>query len=348
MTAQSIKCVRHTATHCLTATAVLLALASMLATTARACSNPDSAIGVSRIVEIDTRNGPLFGRASRFKPQMRFLRDNEIVLTFDDGPSPQLTGTILDALAAHCTRATFFPVGKRALRYAATVRAIADAGHTLGAHTFSHPRNLARIPRSEAHREIERGFAATEIAAGVPIAPFFRFTGLNENRELLAYVQSRQLAIFNVDVITNDSFAKSAGELIDLTLKRARARRGGILLFHDLKPVTARAMPELLRQLKAAGFRVVHVTPASSLQRDRSGDAAFEQAVAERRSRAPRSARELAARTTISPRRPDVETVQITPQQPPFMDSSRTTEGAKRTTNYQPPDAWHTTIEPPR
>ena len=75
------------------------------------CDNPN-ALGVSRVVEIDTTGGPGFG-FEHFKAY-DFLRDHEIVLTFDDGPWPGHTPAVLKALADQCTKALFFPIGKHA------------------------------------------------------------------------------------------------------------------------------------------------------------------------------------------------------------------------------------------
>src|SRR5262249_19077240 len=72
------------------------------------CPNPD-ALGVSRVVVIDTTGGPGFGFL-QYK-QFDFLTDKEVVLTFDDGPWPT-TPAVLKALADECTKGLFFPVGK--------------------------------------------------------------------------------------------------------------------------------------------------------------------------------------------------------------------------------------------
>ena len=76
-----------------------------------ACSNPN-ALGLSRIVEIDTTGGPAFG-TEHFK-QYDFLRDKEVVLTFDDGPWPDNTPMVLKALTDNCIKATFFEIGEHA------------------------------------------------------------------------------------------------------------------------------------------------------------------------------------------------------------------------------------------
>ncbi len=73
------------------------------------CDNPN-ALGVERIVQIDTTGGPGFG-FEHFKAY-DFLRDHEVVLTFDDGPWPGNTERVLKALADNCTKALFFPIGK--------------------------------------------------------------------------------------------------------------------------------------------------------------------------------------------------------------------------------------------
>jgi len=74
-----------------------------------ACANPN-ALGIGRTVEIDTTGGPGFG-FEHFK-ELDFLRDHEVVLTFDDGPWPQNTPAVLKTLADECTTGIFFPIGK--------------------------------------------------------------------------------------------------------------------------------------------------------------------------------------------------------------------------------------------
>jgi peptidoglycan-N-acetylglucosamine deacetylase len=68
-----------------------------------------------------------------------------------------------------------------------------------------------------------------------------------------------------VDVVSNDSFINDPARLIRETLAKVEANRGGILLFHDIKAATAKALPEILRELAARGFRVVHLVPKRAL-----------------------------------------------------------------------------------
>jgi peptidoglycan/xylan/chitin deacetylase (PgdA/CDA1 family) len=225
------------------------------------CADPAKALGVSRVIEIDASGGPMFGSATKRQKEPRFLAPDEVVLTFDDGPVPWVTQPILDTLDEFCTKATFFSVGEMALTYPAMTKEVLARGHTVGTHTWSHPGSLKRLSVEKAKDEIERGFAAVALAAGPgnTIAPFFRFPGLNDSDELLSYLQSRAIASFTVDVITNDSFIGSPSRIADRALKLVTGR-GGILLFHDLKRPTAKALPAILAGLKAQGFKVVHLT----------------------------------------------------------------------------------------
>ena len=237
----------------------LLALAGAGPTLAASCAHPETALGVSRVIEIDTSGGPIFGSATKREKEHDLLAENEVVLTFDDGPVPWVTTPILDTLDQYCTKATFFAVGEMAISHPAAMKDVIARGHTVGTHTWSHPNNLKRLTFDKAKDQIERGFAAVTLGAGTGIAPFFRFPGLNDSDELLAYLQSRGIASFTVDVISNDSFIGSPQSIADRTLKQVTARRGGILLFHDLKRPTAKALPAILAGLKAKGFKVVHM-----------------------------------------------------------------------------------------
>ena len=226
-----------------------------------ACRDPAAALGVSRIVEIDASGGPIYGSMTKRTKETSFLEPMEVVLTFDDGPVPRVTTPILDTLDAFCTKATFFSVGEMALAYPHTLREVAARGHTIGTHTWTHPLNLRSLSLDKAKDQIERGFAAVALAAEQPIAPFFRFPGLSDSDEMLAYLQTRGIATFTVDIVSNDSFIGSAEHIAERTLKQIEAEKGGIVLFHDIKPATARALPKILAELKARGYRIVHLVP---------------------------------------------------------------------------------------
>jgi peptidoglycan-N-acetylglucosamine deacetylase len=227
--------------------------------TKAACASSTS-LAPARIVEIDTRDGPLYGDITKFSKQPDLLAPKEVILTFDDGPMPWITKSILDTLDHYCAKATFFSVGRMAMAYPDSTKDVMRRGHTLGTHTWSHPMHMRTMRREQTADQMDRGFAAVAAAAGQPIAPFFRFPGLSDNAGMLAHLQSRGVATFTVDVVSNDSFIADPGRLTRETLAKIEARRGGILLFHDIKASTARALPNILSELKARGYRVVHMT----------------------------------------------------------------------------------------
>src|SRR5580704_16074329 len=166
-----------------------------------ACANPD-ALGVARVVVIDTTGGPGFG-FEHFK-QLDFLADKEVVLTFDDGPWPGNTPAVLKALADQCTKAVFFSIGKHATYHPEILRQVLAAGHTVGSHTWSHANlNSKKMTDQQAKDEIEKGMSAVKMALGTAPAPFFRFPELQHGPASVAYLEQRNVAIFSCDI---DSF----------------------------------------------------------------------------------------------------------------------------------------------
>ena len=226
------------------------------------CNNPD-ALGLSRVVEIDTTGGPAFG-FEHFK-QYDFLRDKEVLLTFDDGPWPTNTPMVLKALQDNCVRATFFEIGEHATWHPELTRELVSAGMTVGSHTWSH-KDLARNPYAkdieQAKREIEMGVSAVQMAAtGGPIAPFFRFPDLQQPPDLIAYLGTRNIATFSTDIDTFDFKLRKPADVINSVMTKLAKNGKGILLMHDFQHATAEAMPELMHELKAGGYKIVHVVP---------------------------------------------------------------------------------------
>ena len=220
------------------------------------CDNPN-ALGVSRRVEIDTRGGPGFG-FEHFKAY-DFLRDREIVLTFDDGPWPGVTSAVLKALADQCTKALFFVIGKHAVWHPEVIKQVAEQGHTIGTHTWSH-RDLSKLSQQEGIAEIEKGIAAASIAIGnKPISPFFRFPALRHPPELLKYAGARNLGVFSTDMDSWDFKMTKPEEVIASVMKQLETHGKGIILMHDFQQATAHAAPELLKRLKNGGYKVVQV-----------------------------------------------------------------------------------------
>ena len=226
------------------------------------CASNPELLGLSRIVEINTETGPRFGDQYRTRSEVPFLEDHEVILTFDDGPLKRYTEPILDALDAQCTRATFFSVGRMAIADPVTLKDVIKRGHTVGVHTWSH-KNLSKAEAKDVKYEFELGLSAVSKAAGVPIAPFFRFPYLADNRAALDYIGKRGMGIFGIHVDSKDFRTRSPGTVLKNVMAQLEHTKKGIILFHDIQPSTAGAVASLLAELKTAGFKVVHMIPGS-------------------------------------------------------------------------------------
>jgi peptidoglycan/xylan/chitin deacetylase (PgdA/CDA1 family) len=221
------------------------------------CANPD-ALGIGRVVEIDTTGGPGFG-FEHFK-QLDFLRDKEVVLTFDDGPWPLNTPSVLKTLADECTTGIFFPIGKHATYYPEILKQVLAAGHTVGSHTWSHATlTNKKLTEDQRKEEIEKGFSAVKWALGASPSPFFRFPALQHPPEMVTYLGTRNIAMFSCDLDSFDFKARNPQQVIDVTMKKLDKLGKGIILMHDFHKHTAEALPALLRKLKAGGYKVVQM-----------------------------------------------------------------------------------------
>ena len=227
------------------------------------CDNPN-ALGVERVVQIDTTGGPGFG-FEHFKAY-DFLRDKEVVLTFDDGPWPGNTPAVLKALADQCTKALFFPIGKHAGWHPEILKQVAAAGHTIGSHTWSH-KDLSKLTPEEAKNEIEMGIAAVSIALGnQPVGPFFRFPALRHPPEMVKYLGERNVGIFSTDMDSFDFKMRKPDQVIKSVMAKLEKHGKGIILMHDFQHATAEAAPELFKQLKAGGYKVVQVVGKTPIE----------------------------------------------------------------------------------
>jgi peptidoglycan/xylan/chitin deacetylase (PgdA/CDA1 family) len=225
------------------------------------CAGNPSAIGTSRTIVVDPRAHGRIGTMSY--PETLPLRDKEVVLTFDDGPLPPYTSKILDILKSECVHATFFIVGSMAKAYPALVRRAYEEGHTIGTHSMSHPLAFRKLTEDQAKAQIEDGIAATAQALGDPshLAPFFRFPGFGRTNAADDYLASRGIMAWGADEPADDWKKISSDEIVRRAMRRLESKGGGVLLLHDIHARTLAALPTILKELKARGFRIVHVVP---------------------------------------------------------------------------------------
>src|SRR6266576_5610567 len=248
--------------------ALCLGLLAITAQTASAadCPGHPGALGTSRTLVVDPRQHPRIGTMQYAETLP--LRDHEVVLTFNDGPLPRNSNQVLDILASQCVKATFFIIGRMARGFPEGVRKVRDAGHSIGTHTQNHPTGMKRMSIERARREIDDGIASVKTALGddTALAPFFRIPGLSRTEAVEDYVASQGIQIWSADFPADDWHHISSSRVYDIARRRLEAKGKGILLLHDIQARTVAALPRILRELKARGYRIVHVVPATPEQ----------------------------------------------------------------------------------
>jgi peptidoglycan-N-acetylglucosamine deacetylase len=246
----------------------LLAGLAAHAASAADCPGHPNALGISRTLVVDPREHPRIGTMQY--PETLPLADHEVVLTFDDGPLPKNSNKILEILAAECVKATFFTIGQQAHASPEGVRKLLAQGHTIGTHTQDHPLTMNRMPIERARQEIDEGIASVKAALGDnadALAPFFRIPGLLRANDVEDYAAQQGIQIWSADFLADDWRHISSQRVYDLAISRLEAKGKGILLLHDIQARTVAALPKILETMKARGYRIVHVVPATPERR---------------------------------------------------------------------------------
>lgn len=183
-------------------------------------------------------------------PQATFRRSAKapvVFLTFDDGPIPEVTPWVLDTLAKHQAKATFFCVGENAVRNPALFDRLRDEGHAVGNHTYNHLKGW-NTPDDTYLRNVE---ACNDVLD----SPLFRPPYLRATRRQLDLLK-RSYEIIFFDVLSYDfdpqvSAEKCYRNVVD------KVRNGSIIVFHDnLKafPTLQGCLPQILSELTSRGY----------------------------------------------------------------------------------------------
>lgn len=188
------------------------------------------------------------------------ISEKVVALTFDDGPTPDKTNQILQILAEQQIPATFFLIGQEVQQHPYLVRQILAAGHQVGNHSFSHQRMIFKSPAFIA-AEIEQTDTLLR-DSGVDGVIYFRPPYGKKLLILPWYLMKHHRVSVTWDVAP-ENFPKIANDpqaLVDFTVQQTRP--GSIILLHvmyDSRQATMQAVPEIIRQLKAQGYRFVTV-----------------------------------------------------------------------------------------
>jgi peptidoglycan/xylan/chitin deacetylase (PgdA/CDA1 family) len=184
-----------------------------------------------------------------------------VVLTFDDGPHPRWTPRILEALAKRRAKATFFVIARKAEEHPEVIRAILDAGHSVGLHSYAHDRLFALRGERRVRDDLERGMAVLEKLTGR--RPLLFRPPIGHTNPIIARVaEDLDLTVVGWTIGARDGLASAR---VDDVVARVRrdVRDGAIVLLHDApergdrEPAAVRALPPILDALDAERLPVV-------------------------------------------------------------------------------------------
>jgi peptidoglycan-N-acetylglucosamine deacetylase len=198
-----------------------------------------------------------------------------VALTFDDGPHPRWTLRVLDILAEHEAKATFFLIGRKAEEYPEVVRAILERGHSVGLHSYAHDRLFALRRERHVRADLERGVAALEKITGHrPI--MFRPPIGHTNPVIARVADSLDLVPVGWTIAGHDGVSRARAKTVAARIRRD-LRDGVIVLLHDApelgdrEPAAVGALPAILDAIVAERLEVV---PVSRWIEGRQGSAA--------------------------------------------------------------------------
>src|SRR5216110_2067484 len=180
-----------------------------------------------------------------------------IAMTFDDGPSATLTPKLLDLLAAHHIKATFFVIGENVAEHPEIVARAAQEGHEIANHSWSHP-NFGKMSDENVRRQLQQTDDAIKNATGkrpTLLRPPYGSITAREKR----WIHDE----FGYDIILWDVDPydwKRPGPAVVRARILKEIRPGSIVLSHDIHPGTVEAMPSTFDELEAKGFKFVTVS----------------------------------------------------------------------------------------
>lgn len=176
-----------------------------------------------------------------------------VALTFDDGPDPDWTPKVLDALDGAGAVATFFLIGKKAEEHPELVREILARGHAIGLHSYTHDRLFSLRGERRVRRDLERGLAVLEEIAGEPPVLFRPPIG-HTNPIIARVADALDLITIGWSVSGRDGLARARPKDVAQRIRRG-LRDGAIVLLHDAAeradhdPAGVKALPEVLAHI---------------------------------------------------------------------------------------------------
>src|SRR6266581_5842023 len=186
-----------------------------------------------------------------------------IAMTFDDGPGATLTPKLLDLLAAHHIKATFFLIGQNVAQKPDIVAREVREGHEIANHSWSHP-NLAKMSDDGVRDQLHKTEDAIRSASGNRLTllrpPYGSITA--RQKKWINQEFGYKIVLWDVDPL--DWRRPGPNVVCNRIVKNTRA--GSIVLAHDIHPGTIEAMPCVLDQLEAKGFKFVTVSELIAME----------------------------------------------------------------------------------
>lgn len=187
-----------------------------------------------------------------------------VALTFDDGPNPEHTPKILDALDRAGVKATFFVIGKKAEAHPEIVRDIARRGHVIGSHSYAHSRLFSLLSLGAVRQDIKRSLEVLEKITGARPTLFRPPIG-HTNPRIGKVVRELDLTVVGWNVKALDGLGASKPDRVASRVNRG-LEDGAIVLLHDAAerddhtPASLEALPKILDNLSAKNLVGVPVT----------------------------------------------------------------------------------------
>jgi peptidoglycan-N-acetylglucosamine deacetylase len=200
----------------------------------------------------------------------------KIALTFDDGPSSEYTGGVLDILKQYHVPATFFVVGMYGEQNPNLLHRIVDEGHEIGSHTFTHP-NISRTSKEQLIVELNATERVFESYLGRRTLlfrpPYARDMEPDTPAQVAPIEFTSSLGYYTIGLNIDPFDWKNPGvdRIVTETIKQAVAGKGNIVLLHDSggdRSQTVAALPQIIQGLRDRGFKLVTVSNLLGLNRD--------------------------------------------------------------------------------
>ena len=241
----------------------------------------------SREITVDNSTGLISSEKYTNIPSSYVVkRDGDVsglvALTFDDGPDPTWTPRILDILKQENVHASFFIIGQNGQSNPELVRRIVDEGHDIGNHTFTHP-NLGEIPGRVTELELNATQRLIEAVTGRSTVlfrpPYFGDAEPTTPDEVEPVVRAERLGYLTVGlrVDPDDWMLPGSDQIVKHTIEGVTStdpdKRGQVVLLHDgggSRAQTVGALPQLIHELRARGYRFVTVSELMGLTREQT------------------------------------------------------------------------------